>query len=156
MNSRPLAPQASALAGLRYAPTENRTQAREDTTGEMPRINHEDLRDACGGVRGSKHSNTRRIEEQDFITASLQGRHDPSKSTADRQADFSSLQQPREPNTVERSMAFALPRHGMRRVAVERLGTFHQRLGQRRVRMHGERDVFRRCAHFERERGFGD
>jgi hypothetical protein len=42
LNSRPLAPQASALAGLRYAPTEIRTEAREDTTGEYSRINHED------------------------------------------------------------------------------------------------------------------
>lgn len=46
-NQRPLAPQASALAGLRYAPTEIRTEAREDTTDSICCINHEDSRNAA-------------------------------------------------------------------------------------------------------------
>src|SRR5690349_12490978 len=43
LNSRPLAPQASALAGLRYAPTEIRYEAREDTIQSNCGFNHEDL-----------------------------------------------------------------------------------------------------------------
>jgi hypothetical protein len=43
LNSRPLAPQASALAGLRYAPTEIRCEAREDTIQINAGINPEDL-----------------------------------------------------------------------------------------------------------------
>ena len=41
LNSRPLAPQASALAGLRYAPTEIRTEAREDSSESKAGYNHE-------------------------------------------------------------------------------------------------------------------
>ena len=43
LNPRPLAPQASALAGLRYAPTEIRCEARKDTIQSNRGFNHEDL-----------------------------------------------------------------------------------------------------------------
>lgn len=44
----------------------------------------------------------------------------------------------------------------VRRVTVKCFGTFHQRLGQRRMRMHGERNVFGGEHHLDSERGFRD
>ena len=44
----------------------------------------------------------------------------------------------------------------MRGVAEKDFGTFHHRLGERRMRMHGQGDVLGGRAHLHRQRGFGD
>ena len=45
-----------------------------------------------------------------------------------------------------------LARERVRGVAVKNLGAFHQRFGERRMRMHGQRDVLGSSPHFHRER----
>jgi hypothetical protein len=49
-----------------------------------------------------------------------------------------------------------LLRNRVRRVAVKGLGAFHQRLGQRRMRMHRQRDVLGGRAHFHGQRRLGN
>jgi len=41
-------------------------------------------------------------------------------------------------------------------MTVEGLGSFHDRLGQRRMRVNNHREIFRGCAHFHRNDAFTD
>src|SRR5438876_9775944 len=108
-------------------PDRNRNPARADTTGATPRINHEDWAD-------------------DFLVLLVLVLEFFQQKSETEDEDEEEDELPSHP----------LLRNRVRRVAVKRFRALHQRLGQRRVRMHREGDVLGRGAHLYSEHGLGN